>query len=449
MGMPGLSFQRKQFVSRLNRVYRRSELYKLRRWLKGKSVHWLLYLALSGLALAIGLGVHYYQYCHLYAVRVDGEEVGLVRSPEEMEHFVKDLTEKCGSYYQMDLFPEQEITLTREYRPGEMDDIREARETLRQRLGFLTDAVMVIVDGIPVAPVATEKGVEQLVEQLCLSFVNESNCVELLDVQVLEEVAGEKCAVSPEQVYSPGEIASLLMGQKKERELLIASRGTALSRSGRHKGEKSIPTVHVRSVEKVTTEERIPFTTKYKASGKMYRGESRVVTPGKKGLKKVTYRITRENGAEQSRTVVSSNVIKKPKSRVVERGTMNRFAWPVACGGRITQRFSAWHRGVDIAAPLNSSVLAAESGVVIESTRGGSQGNYIIIDHGSYYTLYLHNNRNLVSAGQRVSRGQTIASLGSSGRSSGPHLHFEIRRKISSSWGGWYNHPAINPLQFF
>ena len=449
MGMPGLSFQRKQFVTHLNRVYRRSELYKLRRWLKGKSVHWLLFLALSGLVLSAGLGIHYYGYCHLYAVRIDGEEVGLVRAPEELENFIDDLTEKCGSYYQMDIFPEQEITLAREYRPGEMDDIQGARETLRQRLGFLTDAVMVTVDGIPVAPVATGKGVDQIVEQLCLSFVSDSDRVELLDVQVLEEVAGQKCAVSPEQVFSPGEISSLLTGEKTERELLIASRGTALSRSGRSKSDKGIPTVHVRSVEKVTVEERIPFTTKYKASGKMYRGESKVVSPGKDGLKKITYRITRENGTEQSRTAVSSSVIKKPKACVVERGTMNRFAWPVACGGRITQRFSAWHRGVDIAAPLNSSVLAAESGVVIESARGGSQGNYIIIDHGSYYTLYLHNTMNLVSAGQRVSRGQTIARLGSTGRSSGPHLHFEIRRKIGSGWGGWYNHPAINPLQFF
>ena len=448
MGEPGLPFQQKQFRLRLNRVYRRSELYKLQRWLKGKKLNRALFLILSCLALAVGLGVHYYQYSHLYAVRLDGAEVGLVRSTEDMERFVKGLTKKCGSFYQMELYPEQEITMTREYRPGEADDTEKARESLRQQLDFLTDAIMVTVDGVPVAPVAGASEIEQLVERLCLSFVKEDDGVELLCVEVLEEVAGEKCAVSPEQVCSTAEIAALLTGEKPESELLFASRGTLPSRLGRDKAGE-IPTVHVHSVEKVTIEESIPFTTKYSASSKMYCGESKVVSPGKKGLKEVTYEVVRENGKEQSRTALASEVIKKPKARVVKRGTMKRFAWPLACGGRITQRFHAWHSGIDIHAPLNSAVLAAESGVVIQSTRGGSQGNYIIIDHGSYYTLYLHNNRNLVSSGQRVSRGQTIAHLGSTGRSSGPHLHFEVRRKTGSSWGGWYNHPAINPLQFF
>ncbi len=80
---------------------------------------------------------------------------------------------------------------------------------------------------------------------------------------------------------------------------------------------------------------------------------------------------------------------------------------------------------------------------------GSSQGNYIVIYHGGYYTLYLHNNVNLVSAGQKVSRGQVIARLGSTGNSTGPHLHFEIRRSIGPNWGGWYVHPAVNPLQFY
>ena len=77
-------------------------------------------------------------------------------------------------------------------------------------------------------------------------------------------------------------------------------------------------------------------------------------------------------------------------------------------------------------------------------------GNYIILYHGSYWTVYLHHSRNLVSVGQKVSRGQTIAYMGSTGRSTGPHLHFEIRVNNGSGvWSGWYAHRAINPLQFY
>lgn len=453
MGMPGLSPQRKPFISRLKRAYRHSKLIKLQRWLKGKTLHWSLYLVLSCLALGGLLRFHYYLYCHLYAVRMDGIEVGLVRDPGEVEQFLDDLTCKCSSLYQMELFPEQEITLTREYRPDEPDDIQMTRDALMQRLSFLTDAVMVTVDGTPVAPVSTAEGVDRIIEAVCLAFVSDDERVELLDVELLEEISGEKCTVPPEQVYTSEDIASLLTRQKHAPEMLVASRDLVISRFGRNEPDNeaglAVPAVHVRSVEQITVEERIPFATSYTSTDKMYAGESRVVSPGEYGLQEITYRVTRENGVEQSREAVSSSVITEPVTQVVERGTLRRFAWPVAGGGRINQRFHAGHRGIDIGAPLNTSILAAESGVVVRSSRGSSQGNYIIINHGGYYTLYLHNNVNLVSAGQRVSRGQTIARLGSTGHSTGPHLHFEIRRSIGSSWGGWYTHPAINPLQFY
>lgn len=444
---PGLFAQGGRLRARLWRAYRSSGLSRLQRWLKGRTLHWSLYLTISCITLGSLLALHYYNYCHLYAVRLEGEEVGLVRDPGEVEEYLGELTEKCASFYQMDLYPEQEITMIREYRPGESDNLERARENLRQRLNFLTDALMITVDGAPVAPVATAEELEQVVEQLCHAYVCDNERVELLDVKVLEEVSGKNCAVSPGQVCAPVEVAALLMPQKYSSDLLVASRDTIVSRSGRNSPE--VPEVHVESVEKLTVEERIPFSTRQVNTDKMYAGESRVVSPGKYGLKQVTYRITRENGAEQSREALSSKVIKKPKEQVVERGTLKRFAWPVACGGRISQRFHGGHSGIDIAAPLNSAVLAAESGVVIKTSWGPSQGNYIIVDHGGYYTLYLHNIKNLVSAGQRVSRGQIIARLGSTGRSTGPHLHFEIRRKVGSGWGGWYTNPAINPLQFF
>jgi murein DD-endopeptidase MepM/ murein hydrolase activator NlpD len=441
---PDLLFARERLIARFRRAYRHSELYKLQRWLKGKTLHWLLFMIISCITLGSLLAIHYYHFCHLYAVRLEGEEVGLVRDTGEVEHFLEDLTKKCASFYHMELYPEQEITMTWEYRPGETDDPEGTRENLRQRLSYLTDAYMVRVDGVPVAPVATASEVEQIIEQLCRTYVCENEQVELVDAEVLEEVRGEKCAVPPEQVCAPAEIAALLTPHEPAQDILVASRGAIASRSGR-----SIPTVHVKSVEKVTVEERIPFQTRRVTTDKMYTGESRIKTPGKEGSKEVTYRITRKNGAEVSREVLSERTTKKPKTQVVEQGCLKRFAWPVACGGRISQRFHGGHSGIDIAAPLNSSILAAESGVVIQSTWGSSQGNYIIIDHGSYYTLYLHNSKNLAFAGQRVSRGQTIARLGSTGRSTGPHLHFEIRRKVGSGWGGWYTNPAINPLQFF
>ncbi len=99
-------------------------------------------------------------------------------------------------------------------------------------------------------------------------------------------------------------------------------------------------------------------------------------------------------------------------------------------GKRIHPLYGYWtnHRGVDIACPYNTEVYAANSGVVIVAESHWSYGNYVIIDHGGKIaTVYGHNTKLLVSVGQKVNRGDVIALSGSTGESTGPHLHFEVR----------------------
>lgn len=106
-----------------------------------------------------------------------------------------------------------------------------------------------------------------------------------------------------------------------------------------------------------------------------------------------------------------------------------QFAWPI--GGVISQRFAWYHRGLDIAAPMGTPVVAADAGRVVVAgwpDRGG-YGNRVEIDHGNgYVTLYGHLSRVDVTVGQSVNRGDRIGLNGSTGRSTGPHVHFEIRR---------------------
>jgi LysM repeat protein len=105
------------------------------------------------------------------------------------------------------------------------------------------------------------------------------------------------------------------------------------------------------------------------------------------------------------------------------------FMWPTA--GHISQRFYWYHRAVDIASRDAPAIVAAQGGTVISAGwNGGGYGNYVVIDHGNgYQTLYAHmlNNSIVVKAGERVKQGQKIGILGSTGRSTGPHLHFEIK----------------------
>jgi len=84
---------------------------------------------------------------------------------------------------------------------------------------------------------------------------------------------------------------------------------------------------------------------------------------------------------------------------------------------------------MDIAVPTGGNIVAAEAGKVIFSGWKGSYGNTVMVDHGSgIVTLYPHNSKLVAKVGQRVKRGQIVAKAGSTGMSTGPHLHFEVRK---------------------
>lgn len=117
---------------------------------------------------------------------------------------------------------------------------------------------------------------------------------------------------------------------------------------------------------------------------------------------------------------------------VPEAGTVagtGQFVWPA--GGTISQRFVWYHKGLDISNRAAPGIAAADGGRVIVAgwPDGWGYGNRVVIDHGNgYQTLYAHLAKIYVSAGQSVSRGQVIGQMGSTGRSSGIHLHFEVIR---------------------
>ncbi|MFH0830969.1 MAG: M23 family metallopeptidase, partial [Parcubacteria group bacterium] len=110
-----------------------------------------------------------------------------------------------------------------------------------------------------------------------------------------------------------------------------------------------------------------------------------------------------------------------------DTGASGSFGWPSACN--YISQFFGWHTGIDIACPFGTSVVAADGGTVISAGWEGGYGNCVVIDHGNgFKTRYAHlaSGGIHVRNGQAVSRGQHIGDEGSTGWSTGPHLHFEI-----------------------
>ncbi len=115
-----------------------------------------------------------------------------------------------------------------------------------------------------------------------------------------------------------------------------------------------------------------------------------------------------------------------------------QFKWPAPSYTRISDDYGyrihptlgvqQFHNGVDMAAPSGSPILAAYDGEVVAASYTSTMGNYIMIDHGdNLYTIYMHASALYVSKGNKVARGDKIAAVGSTGRSTGPHLHFSVR----------------------
>ncbi|MCK9217540.1 MAG: peptidoglycan DD-metalloendopeptidase family protein [Firmicutes bacterium] len=209
------------------------------------------------------------------------------------------------------------------------------------------------------------------------------------------------------------------------------------------------PLISVKTVEESKYIDKIDFEQKLEYSNSLYKDQTSIRVKGEYGEKEVIADITKVNGIEVKRDILSEKVIKKPKEQILVKGTKDPppkkgtgvFSTPTR--GSLTSRFGMrrgrHHDGIDIGAPIGTPVNAADGGVVIFVGTSGSYGKLIKIDHGAnFVTYYGHLSSYKVKVGDKVYKGQTIGAVGNTGRSTGPHLHFEIRK----------NGQPVNPLNY-
>jgi len=205
---------------------------------------------------------------------------------------------------------------------------------------------------------------------------------------------------------------------------------------------KAEPLVQVATTLTTTIQEKIPYGTIYENDANLWKGQQSVKQAGTYGSREVTYRIVKTNESEVQRETLVDKLILEPISQVVIKGTKSMvasrgdggngiLAWPTR--DKINspygkKRGRSIHTGTDIDGDIGDPIYSAGSGVVLEAGWKGNYGKCIIIDHGNgLSTLYGHLNKINVTMGQTINRGDLIGELGTTGRSTGPHLHFEVR----------------------
>ena len=207
--------------------------------------------------------------------------------------------------------------------------------------------------------------------------------------------------------------------------------------------QEAVPFLSVRTVENKTYEAVVHSPIEEIPTADLYVGSTKVKVQGEDGLALENADIVYVNGVEQEREILYTATLKEATTTTMYVGTTPRpktasngyYIWPTATH-KITSPYGyryifgryEFHLGIDLGASYGSNIFASDGGKVTYAGWKGSYGKLIIITHDNgNQTYYAHCSSIQVSAGQRVYQGQVIGKVGSTGNSTGPHLHFEIR----------------------
>ena len=309
----------------------------------------------------------------------------------------------------------------------------------------ITPPWYITVDGEKVALVESQEAAEETLQKIVDQYRDSENTV--LDIEVKEQPGTERMKIKNGD--APPEILSVAQAEKK------------IQQGKNGKGYLTVVTTEER-----TDEETIAFEEEYRSEPEMYVGETKVEVEGKEGTKEVTKKVVKENGKAVEEEIVEEQVTQEPTEQVVLTGIKEYDGYGGAEGSydegvsydlsaaygilktpidsvyissEFGQRWGRLHRGIDFALAEGSAIYAADAGSVYFSGYSGGYGNIVKIDHGNgMQTYYAHCSQLLVSEGQSVQRGEQIALVGSTGNSTGPHLHFEVI----------INGACVNPINF-
>ena len=429
----------------------------------------------------------------IYHVYLGDTYIGPVSNEEAITEIVEQKEKEASLQYKgMEVDASAEVSLVPEHVFSYQMDDTNTLDKLNTELQVQTPAFAMKIDEEPVAYFKNEQDYLEAIRQLKLEYVTEKelqqlesndtyqlsalkkNESRLLEVSLVENLTTENTKVNPEKILTPKEAVKYFKTGSVEQEFYAVQKGDVLgSIAKKHNlsmaellklnpginentllqiGQKlkvtvEKPLVNVKVVYEKARVEKIDYTKIVKENDLMYKGEKIVKQEGEYGKKKVEYVITELNGNRVEKEVLEETVLSQPSDRVVvvgtkvvsDRGT-GAFAWPTS-GGYISsnmgERWGEFHRGIDIARPSNYNITASDNGVVTFAGWDGTYGQKVVVNHNNgYETLYAHLSEIKVSVGQVVPQGSIIGIMGSTGNSTGTHLHFEVHK----------NGSYVNPL---
>lgn len=446
-------------------VFVKRENWKVRVWRELKPQ---LFAGVISLALVVSLcvGVNASDYHLGYEALVDGETLGLVTDTRQVEEAIGLARDEIQEYMGEDVSYSKEPVYIRRIVSGkEVTPAEEMKKRLLANVDYMVECYGIFINGQPEAGLVTQEAAEWVLDQYKARYV-EPNVTEPESIEFCENVEINHDFLHIGLLQTPEEVLAMLDGAvsaaavsytttdsdtlwgiseaygisvEKIKELNPGIEEESLTGGIKLALEQPVPMLTVKTVQTMELTEAIPREVQKIEDAELYQDTTVVAQEGEDGEARVVAKITKINGAEQNREVLSSQTIKNPIAKIEKIGTKElppttgsgSFSRPAS--GSLSSRYGArWgrsHNGIDIAGTTDSDVLAADGGVVTYAGWMQGYGNYVVINHeNGYETAYGHNNSIVVSVGDRVAKGSVIAKMGNTGNSTGTHCHFEVKK---------------------
>lgn len=399
-----------------------------------------------------------------FEVYLGQDKIGIIRDQEEAVKLVEDLRTELSNTYDIDIILQKELSFEQTH---VKDDIITSHVDLKNKvkstMDFVVNGYVLKVDGEEVGALKTKQAIETVVDKIKDPYKNIEEDSSIKEIKIIEDIEIAKQEVPLNKITSEETLYNHLLIGAEEIKTHVVEVGESLwtiakihdipvedlESANMDKNPERLqigdevklivpkPLITVATVAEVEYTERLNYESQIEYNDNMYKNEKQTKVKGEDGLAKIVANEVRHNGVLVEKDIVKEEIVESPIGEIIVKGTkevpktMATGAFLMPTRGRISSRYGMrngrMHKGLDIAASSGTSIKAADGGKVVFAGYKGAYGNMIEIDHGNgYRTRYAHCSKLLVGVGNKVYKGQEIAKMGNTGRSTGPHLHLEV-----------------------
>lgn len=429
----------------------------------------------SGVILTSTVGMAAYNQANkAYEVKLEDKVVAVVKDKKDIDKALEDIKAEGEKKYEKDVELDQqlnyeEVNISKKNisKDSVIGTEEKVKDSLSDKLNIVAEGYKLKVDNEEILVANDKKELNNIIEKVKEDKISELKSDFTTAGYLTEDINIEKVKDNPVTFARGSGLEEILKGSKVETKeyVVIAEENTEdiikafnmsierfedLNSENKEVDLKDLkegnivnvetikPYISVTTEDELNVEEKVKFETEIVLDDTMYQNKEYVKTEGKDGTVDRKVKITKVDGQEVSREILEEKTIEETINKVIVKGTkkvprgvgIGEFIKPAKgiISSSFGPRWGRFHKGTDIAANTGTPIVSADGGVIeFAGYNSGGYGNMVIVNHmNGYKTVYAHANTVDVKVGQIVDSGDKIATVGNTGDSTGPHLHFEI-----------------------